>query len=77
MNMTKIILAPLAAAMLVLTGCEEKIYDVDYYVNNIKEAEQMQKQCEQGKVTNKNCENARKALEQINRKKAISSMFAH
>ncbi|EES8669830.1 EexN family lipoprotein, partial [Escherichia coli] len=53
------------------------VYDVDYYVNNIKEAEQMQKKCESGEVANQNCENARNALKQINRKKTISSMFAH
>lgn len=77
MNMKKTMLIPLTALMFILTGCNEKVYDVDYYVNNIKEAEQMQKKCESGEVANQNCENARNALKQINRKKTISSMFAH
>ncbi|EFS3795138.1 EexN family lipoprotein [Escherichia albertii] len=77
MSMKKAILIPLTTAIVILTGCNEKIYDVDYYVNNIKEAEQMQQKCEKGEVANKNCENARNALKQINRKKTISSMFAH
>ncbi|EOS1927711.1 EexN family lipoprotein [Escherichia coli] len=76
MNMKKTMLIPLTALIFILTGCNEKVYDVDYYVNNIKEAEQMQKKCESGEVANQNCENARNALKQINRKKTISSMFA-
>ncbi|EAB9751982.1 EexN family lipoprotein [Salmonella enterica] len=77
MNMKKTTLISLAASIFILTGCNEKIYDVDYYVNHFKEAEQMQKKCESGEVANQNCENARNALKQINRKKTISNMFAH
>lgn len=69
MNMKKTMLIPLTALIFILTGCNEKVYDVDYYVNNIKEAEQMQKKCESGEVANQNCENARNALKQIKRKK--------
>lgn len=43
MNMKKTMLILLTALIFILTGCNEKVYDVDYYVNNIKEAEQMQK----------------------------------
>ncbi|EBQ2830254.1 hypothetical protein A9823_24930 [Salmonella enterica] len=77
MNMKKTTLISLAASIFILTGCNKKIYDVDYYVNHFKEAEQMQKKCESGEVANQNCENARNALKQINRKKTISNMFAH
>ncbi|EFH6641691.1 EexN family lipoprotein, partial [Escherichia coli] len=52
MNMKKAMLIPLTASMFILIGCNEKVYDVDYYVNNIKEAEQMQKKCENGEVAN-------------------------
>ncbi|ECA1660385.1 hypothetical protein DKF69_22525 [Salmonella enterica] len=55
-------LAMLIFAGLVLSGCNEKVYDVSYYSEHLDEAVRVMEQCKAGTVTDDNCKNAAEAL---------------
>lgn len=49
------------ACVAALSGCGEKINDVDFYKQNPNEIDKVLKQCELGKADKQNCDNANKA----------------
>ncbi|EFH4146410.1 TPA: EexN family lipoprotein [Klebsiella pneumoniae] len=48
-------------------GCNDKVYDVDYYFSNQVEAKSVLNKCKIGEVTDDNCKNAREALQKQSR----------
>ncbi len=54
----------MASTTLILSGCKEKVYAVEYYSSNLAEAAKTIEQCREGEITDQNCDNARAALEQ-------------
>ncbi|EBG4516806.1 hypothetical protein FIZ21_23065 [Salmonella enterica] len=52
---------------LFLTGCNDQVYDVDYYFANQNEAKKIIEQCKAGEVTDKNCDNAKEAMKKQSR----------
>ncbi|HDQ1643801.1 EexN family lipoprotein [Escherichia coli] len=58
-----------------LTGCEDKIYDVSYYKEHQDEAQKISDKCKAGEITNNNCKNANEALYDIKRKEIINQML--
>ncbi|MCQ5518030.1 EexN family lipoprotein [Escherichia coli] len=52
----------LVASML--SGCNDKVYSIEYYSNNLNEAAKTLEDCKKGTITDQNCDNARAALQQ-------------
>ncbi|ENB8499884.1 EexN family lipoprotein [Escherichia albertii] len=60
-------------SVLFLSGCNDKVYDVDYYFANQSEAKNVIEQCSQGKITNENCDNAKAAIQKQKREDWIKA----
>ena len=69
--MKKIMIA--VFSIFVITACSEEVKPVDYYLDNLDEAEAVKKKCEvtQGSKNDQNCINADKALYRDYMKKMI------
>lgn len=52
------------SSSFLLSGCNEKVYAIEYYSNNLAEAAKTIDKCKKGEITDQNCDNARAALEQ-------------
>lgn len=60
--MKKFIVAGVMVSAAFLTGCNDKIYDTDYWFAHQDEAKQMLEKCQSGDVANQNCDNAKAAI---------------
>ena len=60
--MKKILVA--VFSVFVITACSEEVKSIDYYMDNLEEAEAVKNKCEvtQGSKNDQNCINADKAL---------------
>ena len=63
------------AFVMVLTGCNEKIYDVSYYIEHQDEAVKVMEQCKTGEVADDNCKNAAESLKKKTHDKIINKVF--
>lgn len=61
--------------LLLLAGCNDKIYDKSYYSAHIDEAKKVSEKCQNGEITDDNCKNANSALYQEKRSKIMNDMF--
>lgn len=60
--MKNFIVAGVIVSAAFLTGCNDKVYDTDYWFAHQDEAKQTLEKCQSGEVANQNCDNARAAI---------------
>lgn len=48
---------------VLLSGCNDKVYDTDYYFNNQERAKSVIESCKLGEIGDDNCKNAKEALQ--------------
>lgn len=61
-NVKKFIVAGVIVSAALLTGCNDKICDTDYWFAHQDEAKQTLEKCKSGEMANQNCDNARAAI---------------
>lgn len=64
--MKKITTVFLMVGMFSLVGCEEKVYDVTYYKDHVREARDIVLKCRAGDMSGDNCANSKQAILSVN-----------
>ncbi|CAD5879850.1 TPA: EexN family lipoprotein [Escherichia coli] len=73
--MNKIISTLTILSCLFLVSCKDKVYDVSYYAEHLEQAQDVVEKCTKGDMSGQNCENARKALQKEQSRKAFENMM--